>query len=747
MDIVNHLLSNRKINMLICFVLLAIILSKAAQDPSPWSEPFYQAARFDGQLAISANYAQIALGLPVDCLMWPGLPNLAMGSLIAKSTGINRLMFKNENSKSEVKTILYTVLDKVSRLGNILGLIGVLLLTLSTYIFLEKLLASKIIAFCASAYLASSQIVATQIGWLRPEVWSLGFFSMAIIMILPDITYWLDQSYRKHRDTVSRDLRVGAAGFLASSAVLEKVNIVPAVVLFGVVFVIVILANLLRVFPKDHLNRESSMAMLFYTIYPLLLLPWWAFAYPNESYWSGVAEFDSSTARALGESRWYIFTTLLLVISVSPFLLFLGLKLTVRVFQSAKRYEYALACVFRTAGQLIAGGLCSLIFWTGIISANIETFRHHVTHTLVMVAATVFGVNIFAQAHTDLRGITRYILDSGQMLARPNLEDLLSVFGLHASNAASLNVTTMALILSIVVVVLLLLGHYRSARLLKVSAVGFIFAFLMVISDYLASKRGVYNVDFRYYAYAGWFGIVAISCFTRTLFMAKTGAISKKILNVIGLILFVCLMSAIVLTRVATASENAIFGRQFYIAPQTAPNLFKSLGVSPERSDWHFLLAWKSCGLTPALQALQDNDPSFASRFKWEADKDSVNTARCSTNGGPGSLQMRIPVIFNSNNTRTDDSIALKVLLQSSNQDRMPAVGIETEEKISGKVLLSKWSIISSAWGPSDKPEEYACGVRFNPKTQNAFVKIYWAPDELGECILIKDLSIGTPIQ
>ena len=47
--------------------------------------------------------------------------------------------------------------------------------------------------------------------------------------------------------------------------------------------------------------------------------------------------------------------------------------------------------------------------------------------------------------------------------------------------------------------------------------------------------------------------------------------------------------------------------------------------------------------------------------------------------------------------------------------------------------------------GAGTTPEEYACGVPFEPKKQNAFVNIYWGPKEKGEYISIKDLAVGFP--
>ena len=216
-----------------------------------------------------------------------------------------------------------------------------------------------------------------------------------------------------------------------------------------------------------------------------------------------------------------------------------------------------------------------------LISTTISQFKLHVTQTLVMVASTLFGANIFAQTHVGFLGVIHYMFESGRILARPNLADLSGLLNLQAEILNSVNSTILAMTLSLLMVVCFLTTKSKAERIARLSFLAIGCLGLMMVSDYLASTRGVYEVDFRYFAYAGWFGLISISCILCAILDLTKGSWLLVLVRCTGVLFGMALILFDLKGGVESRNENALFGRQIYIAPQCAPNLFKEAGIAP----------------------------------------------------------------------------------------------------------------------------------------------------------------------
>ena len=91
-----------------------------------------------------------------------------------------------------------------------------------------------------------------------------------------------------------------------------------------------------------------------------------------------------------------------------------------------------------------------------------------------------------------------------------------------------------------------------------------------------------------------------------------------------------------------------------------------------------------------------------------------------------------------------EGTLFVRTLLQSSNINHMPAFGISVRNVISHKVIQYRWGVISSDWAPGNAPVEYACGVPFDAKSDEATVLLDWAPAEVGESAMILNLEVGS---
>ena len=726
------------LDVMLCSCLILILLTHIRHDSSPWRDPFYDSARFDGQLGVAGNYMQAALGYQVDCLAWPCLPNVAMGGLMVNAAGFGIKNRGNERVHAVKKKSLYAKLDQIGRLGNMLAFVGVALWVVFSYFLLLGVFQDRVLAFLPSAYLASSQIAATQIGWLRPEVWSLTFLVLGFLMLLPDFRQWiwnLDCPPTRHEL-----LRVFLAGFFSSTALLEKINVAPAVIMFVILVLVVFYSKT----PQEKQLNKATCVLL--GVLPVLLLPWWAFVFPDQLFWKNVSHFDADTVSGFSIERWNVFIALLTCLAAIPILgittsrvLFMAHAISLELFRKVDR-------IFLLIAGIISGGFAALILWCALISQSFESYRLNVTHILSIVGATFFGVNPYAQTKIGINAAITYIWHSGAALSRPNLFDFLSICGINTQYTQLLNVTSVTLFMGAFVAIFMVLPVVRNVNFWRASSIGYLFFGLMMVSEYLSAKRGVFSADFRYYAYGGWFGVMAIAFFSGALIFNNTNISALRSIRITVVLLSLILILFDVLIGVSAASQNALFGRQIFIASQMCPNLFHTAGVVAESADWHLFLEWKPLAIFSELELIKRKDAVFSSRFTWSTPDENSVKMNLSEEGVPQSFQMKTPVSLDQYGYSGERSVVIRALLQSSHPERMPAIGLAVEDKITGKVVSDRWALISSAWVPGTKPEEYACEVRFDPRKQKIFFKIYWGPKDVGENILIQDLEIGTPI-
>ena len=729
----------KSVDGLVICLLLLVVATQIIRDPSPWRDQFYEAARFEGQLGIAGNYTQAASGRSVDCLIWPGLPGIAMGGLLVKITGVTNELISKDHKIKVPATELYKILNNVSKIGNILAVVGVILLVLGTYALILGITSRRGVSFLTSLYLGSSQIVATQVGWLRPEVWSLSFLVLAFIAILPELRDWInnDSNRSVHKGLA---LRQFLGGFFVASAMLEKINVVPGVMIYGVLCLAIIWQSKINYKKSSVRPVKNDIIWLFL---PIILLPWWAFVFPDKSFWNTVSVFDSGTAAALGVRKWHEFTAILILLSFIPLASWITTAFIKRLNRKNDKYD-RLHEEALTLGRLTAGGLFALILWGSLISKSLNQFQLHITQTMVMIASTLFGANIFAQTHVGCVGIIHYIVESGKLLSRPNLADAADLLNQHLDISNLFNSTFVATAMAMWVAVRLMTSIDKSKHMIRLTVFGIGFWILMIASDYLASTRGVYDVDFRYFAYAGWFGLISAACSFSVILELSKSPRTSIVMRCAGVLFGITLSLILIKGGIQTRSENALFGRQIYIAPQCAPNLFKDAGFVPKRSDWHLLLSWKAVDFPKVIQEEGDT-PERIRQFNCRTLDDNSIIVKHEATPSPKCLQLKIPIEVNQSGMSAN-TIVVKALLQSSHQNRMPAVGISTEDRKTGSVMQSKWANISSAWGPGVEPEEYACSVPFDPKKQNVFVNIYWGPKEKDESISIKDLAVGFSI-
>ena len=142
----------RIVDFLVFGLLILVVAAQIFKDPSPWRDAFYESARFDGQLGIAANYTQAAIGRPVDCLIWLGLPGIAMGGLAVKITGLAKNLLTKENKIIVSETESYRLLNRVSktRQHSVSATAGVVLLVCSTYVIVLGITSKRGLSFLAS---------------------------------------------------------------------------------------------------------------------------------------------------------------------------------------------------------------------------------------------------------------------------------------------------------------------------------------------------------------------------------------------------------------------------------------------------------------------------------------------------------------------------------------------------------------------------------------------------------------------
>ncbi len=714
---------------MLCMALILVIGAQVVRDSSPWLEPFFKAGRFDAQTGISGNLMQAASGDHVDCLLWPGLPNAALGGAVLAATGAT--MPENTNGGLG-KRVFYEALNRASQVGNLLGIPAVVLLVLATFFILAGICDSRAIAFPAAVYLAVSQISSTNLGWVRTEAWSLTFLAFALLLLVPGVRAWI------RREAPTRPFpawTMGLAGFFLASSLLDKINVLPGVAAVALLAVTLAL--------QYDVASEIRKSALYWSLAVLLLVPWWGLRMPGTEFWRGVSDFDAGSAQELGGVHWNIFVGCMVIISLAPLALVLLEQLVAKMTLKFFRFPSStLLSVARALALLIGGGYAALYFWSTLISRNWESFQSHVTHVLVMIAATAFGASPYAQNKMSWPDILNYTWNSGVQLGRPNFADILSPLGWSFDRAGWINVTSLVLVCMVIGAVSCLLLLSRRKAVPRALILAYAGAAAMLASEYLTSSRGALALDFRYYAYAGWFGILALAFFALAWMPVPMNRIAQLSGWTTSAVFSIILMAFGLFHGMPSGSQNALFGRQIYIGGRTAPSLFKKAGIIPEPADWRVLLDWKPILLGSHLRDQIGSNPGLEGRFAVEPPDQAGIQLRALNPSPDWRLQLRVPIDLPQNLT-TRSMLALSAYLYSSRPISIPSIGLLIENKQTGEAVFQQWGIISSAWEPGPVPEEFAVAAKIDPAVHRAFFLLDWAPQQTGETMSVLQPSVG----
>lgn len=721
----------------LCLVLVCLVGANIWRDPSPWVDPFFQSGRFDAQVGIVGTYIQAAQGERVDCFVWPGLPGVARGTLLLKALKLDTSPVQQVAEPAR-RRAFYSLLGQASAWSNALAVPGMLILVLATYWFIRAVGKSRLPAFAASAYLAVSQMCSTQIGWARTEAWSIAFLALAMLVMVPDIKRWLWCAQPETDLRRPAGLGIALFGFLASSAILDKVLVAPAAVCLSV-FYLWVLQMRLGQGPASPRIRRGAIA---WSLLPLLLCPWWALSFPSKEYWSTVSMYDASSAELLGQARWNLFAGGIVLLALLPAILVSAFSFLKRLFTGAGVVAEAIVSAALSFALLLSGGLVALYFWVALISPDLAYFQSTVSHVMTMLAASFLGASPYAQAQSGLFAAIAYFWDSGAALGRPNLFDLAGAAGFAVPALRWVNPASVSSVIGLSAIALIVAKRPSFPATSRFAFLALLFFALMLLSDFLSSTRGALGLDFRYYIYSGWFGIVGMALFCSGALPESAASSVRRVSRLAIASFSTCMVIYGLFVGMPSASQQALFGRQIHVASLTSPNLFRKAGIVPDSSDWRLLLAWSPVDADKDFIKHAEGDPGAGSRFERLPDAGAGLSLRCLKAGSPERLQMKIPVGI-SPQAPEQCTLALSGYLHSTEPGRIPSIGLVVESAETGKVLQYRWAIVSSAWGPGDEPVEYAVAVPFRPPTERAFVLIDWAPLQMGEQMTIRNLSLG----
>ena len=484
----------------------------------------------------------------------------------------------------------------------------------------------------------------------------------------------------------------------------------------------------------------SRNKKVFWGALPLLFMPWWSFKFPDQAFWDQMSDFDSSAVGTVGGTKWGIFTVVITLITVMPLAFFFISSITSRFILMKGEKTQVFSKFAVVSAKLIVGGYIAIMFWSALISSSMQAFHSHISHLLVMLAAALLGTAPYGQSAFEFSKAVDYIWRSGAELGRPNLSDLLLVANIKFEVGKWVNVTSIALFLALSILLISTVLKFKKNGPYRIAIFGYGFLFLMLVSESLSSTRGAFDLDFRYYAYGGWFGMMTV-CVLSEYFIQSYIPGTRRFCRAIGILFGMALVGFTVFNGVAAASQNALYGRQIFMGFRTAPNLYKLAGIHMDIHDWASIAEWR--GLTPELQNEYEKAENSHYHKKYEMiNKDSKISITCRNKDTSERLQLKLPLSIPIH--ADEGTLFVRTLLQSSNINHMPAFGISVRNVISHKVIQYRWGVISSDWAPGNAPVEYACGVPFDAKSDEATVLLDWAPAEVGESAMILNLEVGS---
>jgi len=726
------------IDVAACMLLLSILAAHVIRDPSPWTESFYESARFDGQLGVAGLFAQAAAGEHVDHLLWPGLPILAMGRAVASIVKFDRAKIL-EQSPREAERTFYGQLDTISRVSNGLGFLGVFVLVVTSYFLVVFLFNSRAGGFALAAYLAASQTAVTQIGWIRSEVWSLSFLALALLTIAPSLRNWLVGAARNHDQSRSESwIRPLLFGFFLGSACLSKMNVLPAAVVLGLAWVALEMGG-------AQPGSQASRASYGWFLLPLLLLPWCAMSYPSPDFFRGVSEYDAAQAARLSQTEWQWWMAAMVALALPP--VFVGLLSA--LLSRVKQHQLAdkLRQVAPAGAVVLSGGLAALLIWTALISAGWAGFRVHLQHLLVTLPAAFESP--YLEKRPEPPEVLTYLWNAGAELGRPHGGDFLnpgmeSLLFLERVNPTSLALLT---VLGIGLGAALIPWARGDRRMRRHAILATGFGCLLLLSEYIAAARAQF-VDFRYYAYALWFGLFAIAAGMTGIIRLVLGKQARRVAGALVMALGLLFTAHAYGWGVPTASQRALYGRQIDVGARTAPSLFDALRISPDTDDWKYQQSLIRFDLAPAFEAEAENSADFRGRFQWEKKQDGSLRVVSLTDGAPHRLWLRLPLpeeVRNKLIEQTDRDLCLSVRFtrELGELGSQPVMGFRLFDAQAEPKVVSHWAAISSSWHASDENVEFASEIDVDLRRQAPSVVLSWQPAFVGDAFTIRDLMLG----
>lgn len=712
----------------VCLLLVSILVAHVVRDPSPWTEPFYSGARFDGHAGLAALFSEASHGRRVDHLLWPGLPVVAMGGMVARAPHV-------QSDPIESPEALYQTLDRINRAANSLGILGVWLLVTLTYFLIRELLRSRLIAAVMALWLAVSQSAVTQLGWTRSEVWSLAFLAAALLVISPSITRWL----RAEPGLLTPWWRGLAFGALLGSALLSKSNIIPGIGAAGILFLTVSISN-----PVGPSHGWPARWKVVTVLLPVALFPWWALQPPSPEFFHRVSHYDRVTVLALSNSQWVASMVTLALVVTLPALLLGASRLLGALPQPPQRLNAQLESLSPTLATVLTGGILSFFGWIGLLSGNLEVLGAHTRHVLSTLIATSHRVGPYFKTDPSIETAVEYLVSAGQKLGKPTGADLAAPLGFPTDGLAWLNPTTVGIGLPILAASFLLAsggGGRPVERRHTALALGS--AVLLISSECLSAVRGEF-LDFRYYVYAHWFACVGAGAAGSALLGMLGGHhLTRPMGRVAGFALVLILAFYGLALGPPTANQNAKFGRQIDVARLTAPSFFRTHGYEPQVEDWKLLLDhWREVEFETAfVRAMRREGSPFLVRVT-QAGGAQVDTGKAAPSEY---LEYFFPLPIAEGDIPPDCSLLVvyaEIELGHGAASSQPYFGLKVSDEGPDR-RQPRRSVHSSTWHPTQGWVSYAVAVAPRGEASTARIYLGWQPNFPLDDFTIRNVRVG----
>jgi len=710
--------------------ITASFLSIAQQDRSPWTHAFYRAALFDGQGAAAASFIQVASGGAADCLIWPGVPPLAFGRVLASSemasTGFDDLDARGSPAS---KQNFLSLVDSVSRKGNLMSLTVILTLLLATYVCLKVIFGSSLLAGAGSIYLAVSQSVATHSAMLRTEGWSLLFLVLALLTIAGATGSFLN----RRSLSLQRFSWVQAIlfGFLLASAVLSKVNVAPAVAAAVILYFTLICKG-----GQNEAGGGQPLQMLLASaVIPLLIFPWWVFqdytglTYANRSGFDELYITEAITSDELLRGRLYAVALCSLPLVL---LLIAFVARAKRGSQAFSRFGH----VSYASGWVLTGGLVSLHLWSFLIGSATH-FVGHQLHIVDGLIATVLGENPYVGDVTFTNTLA-FVLANSTEYIRPHLGDILANLDVQAVPTRYVNGMLVALASTPFLLVALARRQWR-----RTAAFGLGCVLLALFTEALSSARGSNTTDMRYVIYAQWYAAFGLVAAVWLLQPQRLPSIRVQLaVQATAFLLIMGIATIYASAPLGRAQQGFRYGRQIYQLELMTPNLLRALELDISSGDWSYRHHWRDIPLYEALREAIAGAPPTAGYSIEQLDATTFELA-CQHPDPETPLMIRIHLseLADHDHLASGDSLDIAIKFSAkkglSEKSHKPDLAITSVSRQDGAVEGQNWAKISGAWDENQGLVEFAHEISISPEKSDIAFDFYWAPRTNGDHALL----------